>query len=156
MDIVRWAPTAKNSQLVKWIVVDGRKKMRELAELMVGHMKTSDKFQRQVEAWNNGKDVLLRGAPALAIAYTDAEYAWGEVDCVIAMQTLDLCATAMRFGTCWAGYFISIAQNAPEIKKWLGLQSNDKLWAALMFGYPGLEAYHRVPYRKEIDLRWIQ
>ena len=156
MDIVRWAPTARNMQQVKWIVINSREKMHELAGMMIKSMKNNEKFQRQVEAWDIGKDVILRGAPALAIAYTDSEYSWGEVDSTIAMQTLDLCATAMRFGTCWAGYFIALAQNVPDIPKWLGLQSNEKIQAALMFGYPGFEAYHRIPYRKEIDLRLIR
>ncbi|MGL6195990.1 MAG: nitroreductase family protein [Thermoguttaceae bacterium] len=155
LDAVRWAPTARNGLPLKWIVVNGHEKVRALAEMVVNAMRKNPKFERVVEAWEKGVDVVLRGSSTLIIAYANNEAKWGAVDGTIAVTTLDLCATAMRLGTCWAGYFIVAAQNEPEIAKWLGLAPDEKVQAALMVGYPGPEVYNKIPYRKEAEVRWI-
>ncbi len=155
LDIVRWAPSARNGLPVKWAIVYGREKMQELGALIIDWMRNNEMFRKQVEAWDDGKDMVLRGAPVLAVAYTDSSATWPEVDCTIAVQTLDFCAAAMRLGSCWAGYFIRAAQNDPKISDWLGLQKTDKVQAALMLGYIGPEAYTLIPHRPENEVRWV-
>ena len=156
LDVVRWAPSARNEQPLKWIVVRHREKMVELGSLIANAMRGKEHYTRQVEAWDDGNDMILRGAPTLAIAYTDSDAIFPEVDCTIAMETLDLCAAAMRLGSCWAGYFIRAAQEHPAINGWLGLKKTEKVQAALLLGYPGQEVYKRIPFRKELEIKWIQ
>ncbi|MCL2304829.1 MAG: nitroreductase family protein [Planctomycetaceae bacterium] len=155
LDVVRWAPTARNLQPVKWIVVQNREKMLEVGKLVADAMRKYEQFKRPAEAWDSGNDVILRGAPAMAIAYTESDAIFPAVDCTIAVETLDLCAAAMQIGTCWAGYFVLAAQMEPTIQNWLGLEKGEKVQAALLLGYPGLETYKRIPHRKELTVKWI-
>ena len=155
LDVVCWAPTARNLQPIKWTVVQGREKMLELGQLTADAMRTQEHYKRQVEAWDNGNDVILRGAPTMVIASTGAEAILPEIDCTIAIETLDLCAVTMQLGSCWAGYFIRAAQVSPAIQSWLRLKTGEKVQAALLLGYPNLENYKRIPFRNELEIEWI-
>lgn len=155
LDVVRWAPSARNGQPIRWIVVHGREKVVELATLVIDWMRTLEECQPLVDAWESGNDVIFRGAPVVVAACTGPEAIYPEIDSAIAVQTLDFCASSMRLGTCWAGYFMKAAQHEPTIAKWLELEEGEKVQAALMLGYPGSEAYNRIPSRDELQLRWI-
>ena len=155
LDIVRWAPSARNAQPIQWIVVHSHEKMVQLGNLVVKTLRKQEHFKRQVEAWDAGNDMILRGAPAMVIATTASDAIFPEVDCAIAVEILDLCAAAMQLGSCWAGFFIRAAQADPAIQSWLGLKNNEKVHAALLLGYPNLEAYKRIPFRNELEIKWI-
>ncbi|MDR0610604.1 MAG: nitroreductase family protein, partial [Planctomycetaceae bacterium] len=153
LDVVRWAPSAKNKLPVKWLVINNRNKILELEELVVRWMHTQPQLAAMREA--NEPDGIFRGAPCVIAAYTDETAIWPAVDTAIAVETLDLCAAAMRLGSCWAGFFIRASQNDPAINQWLGLNETETVHGGLMLGYVGDEAYQRVPYRPELELRWI-
>lgn len=155
-DVIRWAPSAKNGLPVRWIVVNSRKAVNEIASLVIDWMRPQESCRSLLEAWDGGVDPITRGAPCLAIAYTGEDAMWPVVDATIAVETLDLCLAAMRLGSCWAGYFVRAAQNDKKIPEHLGLDATQKIQGALFLGYPGNEAYQRVPFRKELDIRWIQ
>ncbi len=156
LDVVRWAPTARNLLPVKWVVVNGRDKMRELGSLTAEWMRTVEGGLGLAQAWDDGVDHLLRGAPCLAVAYTEEDALWPEVDCTIAVETLDLSAAAMRIGACWAGYFIQAARHSQPINRWLGLSETQTVQAALMLGYTDIEIYGHIPVRPELDVRYIR
>ncbi|MDR0336076.1 MAG: nitroreductase family protein [Planctomycetaceae bacterium] len=153
LDVVRWAPSAKNKLPVKWLVVNNRNKVLELEELVVQWLRSQPQLSNVREV--NEPNGIFRGAPCVVVAYTDATALWPAMDTAIAVETLDLCATAMRLGACWAGYFIRASQNDPTINRWLGLSETEIVHGGLMLGYIGDEAYQRVPYRPELELRWI-
>lgn len=154
--IVRHAPSAKNGLPVKWLVVNGRKKILELEELVVQWFATIKGMEGIVESWKAGKDPIFRGAPCLIAAYTDDTAIWPVVDATIAVETLDLCIAAKRMGACWAGFFIQSAQKDAAVKSWLGLADNETLQGALMFGHIGEENYQRIPPRPKPSIRWIR
>ena len=156
LNVVRWAPSAKNGLPVKWIVVKGYEKVHELAGLIIEWMRPNESLKSLVAAWDAGGDPVLRGAPCLIVAYTEESAIWPVVDCAIAVGTLDLCAAAMRLGSCWAGFFTRAAQNDPTINHWLGLTDNQTVQGGLMLGHIGGEVYRRIPHRPELDLRWIK
>jgi nitroreductase/NAD-dependent dihydropyrimidine dehydrogenase PreA subunit len=153
LDVVRWTPSAMNGLPVKWLVINYREKVLELEKLV------AQWFQRQPDSQHSRnlyeENAVFRGAPCVVAAYTNSTAIWPVVDAVIAIETLDLCAAAMRLGSCWAGYFIRAAQNDQEIKKQLGLAESETIQGALMLGYSRDEAYQRIPYRPELDIRWI-
>ncbi len=156
MNVLRWAPSAKNGLPVKWIVVSGREKVRQVAELVINWMRGVKGLEALPVVWDQGIDPILRDAPVLVIAYTDQTAIWPVVDTSIAVETLDLCAAAMRLGSCWAGFFIRAAQSDPAIKKWLGLTEKQTVQGGLMIGHIGDEVYNRIPYRPDLDTRWIR
>ncbi len=156
LDVVRWAPSAKNGLPVKWIVVNNREKLRELGELVLQCVETQPGCETMRAAWDAAEAPIFRGAPCLVAAYADETAMWPQVDTAIAVEVLDLCVAAMRMGSCWAGFFVLAAQNSAAINGWLGLTPNQKIYGGLMLGYIGDVIYQRVPHRPELDLRWIQ
>ncbi|MFA7661816.1 MAG: hypothetical protein WCX59_03270, partial [Anaerovoracaceae bacterium] len=51
-------------------------------------------------------------------------------------------------GTCWAGYLTRMVNAIPEIREMLKLTDEDKVYGALMVGYPRGEDYLHIPNRK--------
>ena len=111
------------------------------------------------EVWDSGGDPIFRGAPCVIGTYThDATAHWSPMDATIAVETLDLCASAMRLGTCWAGLFVRAAQSSEKdtINKWLGLNEGETIHGGLMIGHIGEETYQRIPHRPEAPKIWIR
>jgi len=159
LDVVRWAPTAKNGLPLKWVIVNDALKVRELAGMIMDWIKKQPNTALMVEAWDKGEDPVFRGAPCVIGTYTnDTTSLWSAADAAIAIETLDLCATAMRLGACWAGIFIRAAQSSDKaaINQWLGLSDTETLHGGLMIGYIGEEVYQRIPYRPEAPKIWIR
>ena len=155
LDTVRWAPSARNLLPVKWLVVNNPDTVRELASLVVDWCRPIEMFQHVIKKWDAGIDVVLRGASSLLIAYTDPDAMWGDIDATIAIETLDLAATTMNLGACWAGYFIVGSRNNPQINERLGLPGDRTIRAALMLGEVADESYSRVPFRPKAPVRWV-
>jgi nitroreductase/NAD-dependent dihydropyrimidine dehydrogenase PreA subunit len=155
LDTVRWAPTSRNLLPVKWIVLNEKEKMRDLTALVIKWIGTQPGGDAIESAWKKGIDPIFRGAPCLIIAYTGPDAQWADIDTSIAVGTLDLCAAAMRLGSCWAGYFIRAAQNEPSINQFLGLKEDETVHGGLMLGHIGEEAYRRIPYRPELNVKWL-
>ena len=161
LDVVRWAPTAKNGLPVKWLVINSIGKVKELAGLVMDWGKQQPGFERLVEAWDKGGDPIFRGAPCVIAAYTDDTSplaGWSPIDTAIAVETLDICAAAMRLGTCWAGIFVRAAQSSDKqiFNKWLGLKETETIHGGLMIGHIGEVTYQRLPYRPEAPKIWIR
>jgi len=151
LDLTRWAPTAVNRQTVQWVVVDERENIHRLAALTVEWMRANGQYPMMIGPWEQGRDMVLRGAPHLAIAH-DADA--GRIDCVIAAATLELAASAFGLGACWAGIFMHAARDVPAIAEALSLPPGHHVHAALMLGHPKYP-YPRIPPRRPLKLRWI-
>lgn len=154
MEMVRWAPTAKNLQPVNWLLVDDKEKIREMARLTIEWFKETGVFPEIAEAWEAGEDMILRGAPLLAIAHTANDALNPPGDCSIAVTSLELAATSYGIGGCWAGFFMRAANNYGPMADFLNLPERHGVYAALMLGYPKFR-YHRIPARQEAIVNWM-
>ncbi len=153
-DLVRWAPSAKNQQVVQWIVVNRREKVHELSARVASYMKTYGLLPMLVEAWEKGHDVVHRDAPCLAIAHAPDDAWVPAIDCTIATELLDLAAFSLGLGSCWAGFFMTAARNDRSLSDFLEIPKGHSIHTALMLGYPQ-EHYVRVPPRREARVRRI-
>ena len=151
LDLTRWSPTAVNCQSVRWLVIDGFDPVRRLATLTADWMRAINRYPPMIEAWERGQDMILRSAPHLAVAHDATD---DGTDCVIAVTALELIASALGVGACWAGLFMGAARDVPAIAEILALPAGHTVHAALMLGYPKY-AYHRIPPRRPLKLRWM-
>lgn len=154
LELTRWAPTARNQQNVRWLVVPTREKVRELAEMVADWLRESNLMPAVLERWDAGKDILLRDAPALVAAHAPEESYRPEVDCTIALTTLELAAPALGLGACWAGFFMNAAVQHAPLRDRLSLPEGHKIFGALMLGYPQFR-YHWIPPRKAVRASWL-
>lgn len=163
LDTVRYAPTGKNTQLIRWVVISSREKFENLASLCIDWMRDQiDKqtpmaaafdMPRMVSSWDKGYDYILRKAPGLVIAYAPRAYPGGVIDSTIALTTFELTALTEGLSTCWAGYLMIAAGQWLPLQNALDLPEDNMLTGAMMVGYPK-RSYKRIPLRNEAKIMW--
>ncbi|OGR01090.1 MAG: nitroreductase [Deltaproteobacteria bacterium RIFOXYD12_FULL_55_16] len=154
LDVCRWAPSAKNEQPVHWLVLESPETVRRVAGLVVDWLRTGTTYPGIVAAWDQGQDMVLRGAPHLLVAHAHEESLKPETDCTIALTCFDLAATSCGIGTCWAGILMSAAAAGYQpLLEALALPEGHRLYGAMIFGYPRFP-YFKIPARKESRVIW--
>ena len=163
IETVRYAPTGSNKQQVYWTVFQNPEDVHKLAEMVVDFMRimlpvmTDEanvrRFRRIVDAWDNGRDRVMRGAPHLIVVHSPSDLSFPAADCAIALTYLELYAYSKGLGTCWAGYFSAVAGLHKPIIKALDLPVDHKCFGAVILGYPK-HSYHRIPKRNEPLITW--
>lgn len=154
LDTARWAPSASNVQPVRWTAVMQRKDVVYLAGRTAEWMRKTNNAPIYLGAWDRGKDMILRGAPHLLVACAPAQSVWGPADCAIALTYVELAAQTNGLGTCWAGLMTRAADSDPEIGRFLGLATGQKIYGAVMIGYPQYR-YRRIPSRNAALVTWM-
>jgi nitroreductase/NAD-dependent dihydropyrimidine dehydrogenase PreA subunit len=154
LDTARYAPTAVNSQKVFFTACLDPAKTREAARLSVDWLRGSGVYPHLVQAWDAGREVVLRGAPAFVVASSPSDYSWGETDCVIALSYLELAAASAGLGACWAGLLTRAAKLNPALAGFLGLEEGQTLHGGLMLGYPKYR-YRMIPPRQAAKVAWL-
>jgi nitroreductase/NAD-dependent dihydropyrimidine dehydrogenase PreA subunit len=163
IDTARYAPTASNKQLVHWTVFQNPEDVHKLAQMVIDFMKimlplvtdeaAARRSRRIIDAWGNGNDRIMRGAPHLIVVHSPSDGSFPAADCTIALTYLELYAHAKGLGTCWAGYFTAVAGLHDPIIKVLDLPAGHQCVGAVMLGYPK-HCYHRIPKRNEPLIMW--
>lgn len=163
INIARHAPTGHNTQSVKWLVLGDHYKLKQLAGITVDFMRwmlenmseyaLSLHMDRTVGRWEDGKDIIFRDAPVVIVAHAVKEDLMAQTSSTIALSYLELAATSMGIGCCWAGYFNAAAVNFPPMIEALQLPGGNQCMGAMMVGYPKYK-YHRLPMRKQPEITW--
>jgi len=164
IEVARYAPTAGNTQLVKWSVLSDKSLINKLAGMTIEHIrrvlkenpeKAYARFPAIVAEWESGHDSILRNAPALIVASAPKAAANGLVDVTLALCYLDLLAPTMGLGTCWAGLLYGALLSLPSMREIAGIPAHYSHYYPMMLGYPKIERYYRLPERKppKIDFR---
>jgi len=101
---------------------------------------------KYVEAWEEGRDTVFWGAPAVLLFHYSA-YA-GEPDAVIACTYAMLAAESLGLGSCVIGGAPPILQRNKVLSARLGIPPDNKLALALVLGFS------TVPFKKAIVRRF--
>ena len=164
LQVARLAPSGGNNQMVRWVVVEGKESMRRMSDLVAQWFDTDARANPKYAAryaidnilarYRGGEDVILRGAPNAVLAYTSNKASWGPVDSAIALTYFNLAAHAQGLGCCWGGYLTRAAEVSAPLKEFLGLEADQTVQGALVFGQPDLD-YLAVPVRNPVQVRWL-
>jgi nitroreductase/NAD-dependent dihydropyrimidine dehydrogenase PreA subunit len=157
IEAARYAPTGGNSQMVEWLVLSDRSRIRTIAALTMDWVREIAKdpsilaarpyLSRALSAWDAGNDSVLRDAPVLVVAMAPREAMNGLVDLTLALSYLDVLAFAMQMGTCWAGMLQGALLATPSIKSAVGIPESYPHHYPMMLGYPEAK-YFRLPERR--------
>ena len=164
IDIARYAPTARNGQDVYWLVVTDKAELKKYSSLVIDfnevvlsggvpEIEPNPHMGKIIEDHKAGFDMILRDAPALVIAYGDKENRHAQNDCIIAAANLELAATGLGLGACWAGFFMTATTYYQPLMEALSLPAGHQCFGAIMVGYPRFR-YHRVPIRRQPKITW--
>jgi nitroreductase len=161
--MARYAPSGHNTQPTSWLVIYSKDEVRKLAGLTVEFLRTvlesQPEFARSlhmdniVGGWDEGRELVFRGAPHIIIAHAPKDERTAPIGCVIAQANVELAASALGLGACWAGYFNIASLNYPPLQDALDLPEGHQNFGALMIGYPKYK-YHRIPLRNAARITW--
>jgi nitroreductase/NAD-dependent dihydropyrimidine dehydrogenase PreA subunit len=157
IDTARYAPTGHNNQGVRWLVINGREKVRRLSAIGADWMRwvvsnnpqMAPMLEGPLKRMEAGVDAFLRDAPALVITYKENMTS----DCIIALSYFDLAVNCLGLGCCWAGYLMIAAATFQPMKDALNLPQGCQIGGCLMVGYPRYR-YRRIPVRKPPAITW--
>ncbi|OEU57347.1 MAG: ferridoxin [Desulfobulbaceae bacterium S3730MH12] len=163
IEIARHAPSGRNSQDAEWLVLGRRDEIHNLAEIVVNWMHWMIKnnpgealsmhLDKAIDLWKNGKDIIFRDAPVLIITHAEKDNLRALSTCTLALSYLELAASSMGMGCCWAGYFSRAAATFPPLIEALPLPTGHQSFGAMMLGYPAFR-YHRLPLRNPPGITW--
>jgi nitroreductase/NAD-dependent dihydropyrimidine dehydrogenase PreA subunit len=163
IDMARYAPSGHNSQCVEWLVLSKKDELHRLAGIVIDWMHwmmknmseiaLSLRMDRAIQRWESGIDGILREAPVVVVSHAEKNNRFAPAACTIALAYLELAATSMGLGCCWAGYFHASATTFPSMIETLALPNGHQCFGAMMVGYPKFN-YHRFPTRKPANITW--
>ena len=169
LDIACMAPTACNSQSVAYHVVGNADMLRAVAAVVIKW--TEDELNKNsamaASPWapnsvaqleihhQTGEDIALRSAPCLIVAIAEKNSPAPVRDnTYIAFSYLQLFATTIGLGTCWAGLFEYCAASGYEpLLHLLDLPTGMRVISGMMVGYPKY-TYKRVVERNPLRVTW--
>ncbi len=163
-ECVRFAPTGRNRQDVRWVVLEDRERTSQLLALVIDWLRelpetdpglAADVFTSGIaRAWDKGMDILSRGAPHTVIAVVDEKLLSG-LDGVINMSYFEIVAQAHGVGCCWSGHMIRTFTHpaAGRVRDFLGLREGET-GTAVFAGFPQFKAVSRPP-RKAARVTWV-
>ncbi|NLI80893.1 MAG: 4Fe-4S binding protein [Deltaproteobacteria bacterium] len=164
LQAARYAPSGHNSQGISYIVVDelsALKRIRGLVadwmrEVIVSQPEMANRLHMPgiVRAHERGEDLILRDAPALIVAIAPKDLRPAPITACLALEYVELYATTLSLGTCWAGYAQVCAQQYPPLAEYLRLKEEMGVLGMLMVGYPRYR-YHRLPERNALQIEWF-
>jgi len=159
----QYAPSGHNVQPIQWTVLEDRAGVRAVAEATAAWMRRTVAAGAPLAGalglpgllaqWDDGRDVLCRGAPHLVVAHAPASDPGGTIAGAIAITYLELAAVSIGAGTCWAGYVFVAAGLAPEVSAALGVPEGRRCCGAALVGLPELE-HLRIPARRAPTVLW--
>lgn len=130
-EAARLAPSAKNLQDWRFVVVRDKDKKREVAE-STSQPEVFAKAGVIIAACSNS-DYVMRCGQAV-----------GPIDVAIALEHICLQATQLGLATCWIGSF-----EAEKVRKALGIPQDVVIIELMALGYPADEA--KKPQREPIE-----
>ncbi len=164
LDIARYAPSGHNSQGISYVVVEGRERVdgvsRHVADWMSDLVQRNDPMAKAlhmaaiVKGYERGEDRILRRAPAVIVAKAAAESRMAPVSTCLALEYVELYASALGLGACWAGYTQACARDYAPLVEYLAIPRGSTVTGVLMVGFPKY-AYYRLPERNPLDVTWL-
>jgi nitroreductase/Pyruvate/2-oxoacid:ferredoxin oxidoreductase delta subunit len=174
LDAGRYAPTGRNSQNVRYVVLTLPGQIAELQRMTI---RFYDKIFSRVRGWlgrlllsivagrktahylreslpkveyaneemKQGKDRLFYHAPVVMLAHAESWDSCSSFNCSVALYHCSLMAHALGVGCCFNGFLVSAVNHAPEIKRWLGIPADHQCYSAMTLGFPDVKYLRLVP-----------
>lgn len=181
-DTIRYAPTGGNAQNVELIFVQDAQRIKKLSDLTVDYLiaglpaqiNQMNRLQadRKSEAqeisklkWRInftqgvlksreiGLDPVFHSAPCVAIFHSTERTVTPKDNCVIAATTMGFLARTMGLESTFIAMFEHAAACAAPLRQALNLPADNRVYCALVIGYPRLEFRLEVD-RQPIPTRW--
>lgn len=116
LEAARWAPSGRNTQPWRFVVVESKEKREELGRVVT-----------QMD--------MVRTAPVTIAILRDKDAGYDEIKDAQAIgacaQNILLAAHSLGLGACWLGRL-----RDPQVEKIIGAKENEELMMLIVIGYP--------------------
>lgn len=159
VEIARYAPTGCNVQGISYIIVEDRKVVEKAADITRKWLEQNgadSSFKTLIDTFKEkGIDTILRSAPHLILAISALEFQQGRENTIFSLAYMELYATALGLGSCWAGIFEMCAFSGYEpLLSLFNIPEGKRITGAVMVGYPKYR-YKRRPERNPLEIIYI-
>lgn len=164
LEAARYAPSGHNSQGIGYLLVEQPKDIERIAaivlEWMILMVETQPELADQlhmpgiIKAHQRGDDRILRKAPLLIVAFAPAALRAAQVSSYLALEYVELYATSLGLGTCWAGFAQVCARQYPSLPEFLRVPGDHVVTGMMMVGFPKF-SYYRLPERNPLRVVWF-
>lgn len=165
LNIARFAPSGCNSQGLSYIVIANTANLEKIVEATVVWLETqiqsgavwAKDFAGVTDFYRKtGIDVILRDAPCLIVATAPSDFSMGHDNARFSLEYVELYATALGLGTCWAG-FVEAAAGAKDknVLTAMEIPQDTAVVGAMMLGYPQY-TYQRLVDRNPLQVTWVE
>lgn len=165
LDIARFAPSGCNSQGLSYIVIENRENLQKITEATICWLEEQIKsgaewakeFSPVIDIYRKtGIDVVLRGAPYLLVATAPKGFLLGHDNARFSLEYVELYATALGLGTCWAGFVeMAVAAQYKAVLEAMQMPDGFEFVGAMMLGYPKY-TYKRLVDRNPLQVTWVE
>ena len=165
LQAARYAPSGHNSQGIAYLIVEDWKSLDRICAIVIEWMAELVQKQRElanrlhlpgiIKAYERGEDRILRKAPQLIVAMAPKELGGAaQVTTYLALEYVELYATSLGLGACWAGFAQICAQQYPPLREFLLLPETQLITGMMMVGFPKY-TYYRLPERDPLQVAWF-
>ena len=160
-EMLAYPPTGGNIKTLHFSIVGTAEKMQAIRKFTYEKVLESDiespviKFAK--DGYNNGKDIIYRGASSIVAVSVDKSKAipgCENADPIIAMSYLELYAQSLGLGTVWCDLALTIAQLIPEVRALLEIPEGYTLNYTMLLGVPNVK-YKRTVQREKANVKII-
>ena len=112
------------------------------------------KFGKYKQKFENGEDVIFRGAPHMIVVSVPVTAPCAPVDPIILLSYFELYAQSLGLGTLWCGFAEIAMKLIPELCEYMEIPDGYKVGYVMLFGNTDLK-YHRVTQPQDYDISTI-
>ena len=182
IDGARFAPSAKNVQSVRFIVVQDKSLLHAVASstaewlgkiakrlknplwrklyLLSGEKDAEEitrwigQFQFIAEEMGKNVDLILFDAPLLLLFYADKRIRLADVNATLALHSATMLASSLGLGSFYTGYVVTACSHDRAIPRLLELPKKHKVYGGLALGYPAIQ-FSRWIDRHPAQVKWL-
>lgn len=155
LDVVAHCPTGVNNRQLLFTVVEDQRTMDCLRRRTMEGIRTAVRngtlpaglefFAGLLAAWDEGRDIVFRGAPHLLAVSSPKDGPSPEPDTLISLSYFELLARCHNLGTLWDGLAKwALTAIVPEISRQLGIPDSHLIGYMMVFGRPAVQHYRTV------------
>lgn len=147
----RVTPSAKNAQDVSYIVLGENKgKYEAIAVQFFRRIQPIvSLFMKSAKEVTIDDNFFFKKAPVAIMVVTK-----DTISGSLAASNMALMAESCGLGVLYSGFFTSVANNSPKLRKLLKLKRNERVVTTLVLGYPGV-TYKRTAQKNAANVRYL-
>lgn len=164
LEIARYAPSGHNSQGLSYTVIDNPEILKKISEATIewleGLLKANVPWVQGLKSIidtyrNTGRDTILRDAPCLIVATAPVSHGMAQDNAKFSLEYVELYATSLGMGTCWAGFMqLCAGARYKPIMELINIKDDTAVVGALLAGYPKY-TYKRLVDRNPLQVDWV-